>query len=30
MAYIERIRNGVVYLRDGSNYKIARGKRTMW
>ncbi len=27
MAYIERIRNGVVYLRDGSNYKIARGKK---
>ena len=27
MAYIERIKASVVYLKDGSNYKIARGKK---
>ena len=27
MAYIDRIKNGVVYLRDGSSYKIARGNK---
>lgn len=27
MAYIDRIKNGIVYLRDGSSYKIARGKK---